>query len=506
MSGLSQEMKRLELSLNQKLIAFTVVVFVVIVTVLMVNDYLTIRRESLKYLKEKSITFSENVKNGIISLMLQGKCERVRNMMRAISRVENVEVLHIFDPESGLVTASLEDRYLGKGLPKKDFGLYLVHKGKGPFFIRDGDEECVVNFLEIENLKACHNCHSPHKVHLGVIEIKLSLKGIFAVIKRNLMQNFLFALCAIILFSLVFSYIIILLVDEPLGRIVAAMEDVEQGNLIKRVPISNNDVIGILAQKFNNMVHHLREAKEELERCHQEQVRRASQMALLGEIASGIAHELKNPLACISSALQVVYNDMGEKEGNKPIVREVINQVRRLDTVVKRILDFAKPVNYQKEVVDIATLIDETLFFVCQFGVQKSIEVNFAHEGSLFIFADAKSLRQVILNICLNAIEAMKEHGKITITARQVPRETISGKHDYVELSIKDTGCGIRDDHLVRIFDPFFTTKEQGTGLGLAISAQIVEEHGGFIEVESEVGKGSLFRVYLPAYEKGGQA
>jgi two-component system NtrC family sensor kinase len=234
-------------------------------------------------------------------------------------------------------------------------------------------------------------------------------------------------------------------------------------------------------------------------------MKRASQMAMIGEIASGIAHEIKNPLACISAALQVIDGNLEEQNEHKMIIQDVVSQVKRLDGTVKRILEFAKPVKAQKMLMSIDEVLKETISFIGQLANNKSVSINLAEvEGIKKVYADGKALRQVFLNICLNAIEAMQDKGILHIAAAMVHKEGVEGAKEYVEIRIQDTGIGISEEILTDIFNPFFTTKARGTGLGLSISAQIVEEHGGFIEVDSKMGQGTTFMVYIPAVNECG--
>jgi signal transduction histidine kinase len=143
------------------------------------------------------------------------------------------------------------------------------------------------------------------------------------------------------------------------------------------------------------------------------------------------------------------------------------------------------------------------VFFINQYANRKAIEVNVSHgKGAKTIHADGRALKQVLLNICLNGIEAMRENGVLNVSTAMKIRSVDGREKEYVEIRITDTGSGISQENIKMIFDPFFTTKEKGTGLGLSISMQIIEEHDGFIEVESAVGEGTIFRIDLPAPER----
>jgi two-component system NtrC family sensor kinase len=495
-------MKKLHLSLNQKLIGVTIIAFIVINLLIITSEYQAIKNENIASRMERVVNISENIKYGIISLMLQGSCDTVGSFLQHTRRSTRVEVLRLFDPESRLIQSSFVDSEAGKRLPDQSYDQYLKHNVSDPFVADEEGHTYVTRYLPIENMESCHKCHGSKDRILGVVEIKYSLTRAMISVRHVIMNQLIFFLLSILLFALLFSYIVIRLIDEPLKRMMDMINYIEQGDLSKKVAVKSDDIIGVLAGKFNNMVVKIREARDELENVHKTQMKRASQLALIGEIASGIAHEIKNPLACISGALQVIQGDLDDKNEHKPIIKEVLSQVGRLDGTVKRILEFAKPAKTQKSLVEVHDLIEEMVFFINQYAARKAIEVKLSHgEGVKAIHADGRALKQVLLNICLNGIEAMKENGVLHIATAMRLRSAAGREKEYVEIRITDTGNGISQENIALIFDPFFTTKEKGTGLGLSISMQIIEEHDGFIEIESAVGKGTTFRIGLPAPE-----
>ncbi len=496
-------MRMLNVSLNQKLIGITIAAFVIIIGLGTVNQYKSVRKENSAYQQEKVMNISNCILSGVSMLMLQNKCAEVQDFVENAALHKKIGMLQIFRPENGVIIASSQRFDVGRRLGEADYEGYAKHGNGEIFFIVENRTKYFMRFLPITNMPSCRKCHSADRGVLGVIGVKIPMVAVSSLVRPILIDNVWFALLSIVLFSLVFSFIVIKLIHEPLDEIMEMIQYVEDGNFKKRVTVKHNDIIGRLAEKFNSMTWRISESQKEVEACHRAQMKRASQMAMIGEIASGITHEIKNPLACISAALQVIEGDLEEKNEHKMVIREVVNQIKRLDGTVKKILEFAKPVSAEKKLTAIDEVLQETLLLISQFANQKSIEVNVSvGEGIKKVYADGKALRQVFLNICLNAIEAMQEKGVLDIAVAMTYKERVEGPGEYVEIMIKDTGSGIAEENLVGIFDPFFTTKKSGTGLGLSISAQIVEEHGGFIEVESEVGEGTTFEVYLPAVDE----
>ncbi len=221
----------------------------------------------------------------------------------------------------------------------------------------------------------------------------------------------------------------------------------------------------------------------------------AARLAAVGQLAASIAHEINNPLYAARNALYLIEEDLPENLRESPYVRMVSDQLARIAGIIERMRDFYRPTRGELAPTDINRLVEETLALA---------GLNLRHEGIDMIFAPAQDLplvmcnadqlRQVLLNLVLNAIEAMPDGG--TLTVRTEPGSTVA------LIMVQDTGVGIPDDIRAHLFEPFFTSKSNGTGLGLSISAHIVTQHGGQIEVDSQVGEGTTFRVVLPYQQK----
>jgi signal transduction histidine kinase len=499
-------MKKIHLSLNQKLIGITVTSFIVIHLLLIAYEYQTVNKEMIASRVARVVNVSDNIKSGIIALMLQGNCAAIGSFLRSHTTTSTrIETLRLFDPKNRLIKNSILESEVGQSLSDHNYNMYMEHKTSDSHLDehKDTGETYLTRFVTIENVQECHKCHGKKSDPLGVLEIKYTITGSLATVDRVIYNQLIFFVLSVVLFSLLFSYIVFRLIDEPLKRMMETIRDIEQGDLSKKVDIKSNDIIGMLSSKFNNMVTSIREAKDALQNVHKTQMKRASQLALIGEIASGIAHEIKNPLACMSGALQVIQGDMDDNNEHKPIIKEVLSQVSRLDGTVKRILEFAKPAKMQKTLVDVHDLIEEMVFFINQYARRNAIEVKLSHgEGIKTIHADGRVLKQVLLNICMNGIEAMRENGVLHIVTAMRIKSVAGREKEVVEIRITDTGSGISQENIKMIFNPFFTTKEKGTGLGLSISLQIIEDHDGFIEVESVAGEGTTFKIDLPACER----
>jgi signal transduction histidine kinase len=232
---------------------------------------------------------------------------------------------------------------------------------------------------------------------------------------------------------------------------------------------------------------------QEMQRTHQ-LMRRSDRMASLGSLTAGLAHEIRNPLVTIKTFLDLFPQRYKDKEFRGDFLRLTASEVDRINTLITNLLNFARPSKPKFEKADVNQVIKEVITLVAVEAKKKDISIDADLRDAPRAKFDANQMKQVFLNILLNAIDAISAHGSISITNRSIYKK---GK-EYAQIEIADTGKGIPKKILDSIFDPFFTTKEKGSGLGLAISHQIVQEHKGTIEVESMPKKGTTFSVTIP--------
>jgi signal transduction histidine kinase len=252
-----------------------------------------------------------------------------------------------------------------------------------------------------------------------------------------------------------------------------------------------NDEIGDLGRNFNQMVGQLRESRSEIERLHRTQMSRAEHMATLGEMATGLAHEIRNPLAGIAGVIEIIGRDLPSTSPARGVVKDVRQEIARINHIVTDLLETARPHPPRVHRSDLNTTIEHAVMLGRQQALAKSVEIALWKDPSLpEVEHDSDQIHQVLLNLLLNAVQAIDQKGRITVTLER--------KGDTAVVEVADNGRGISPDHLPNIFRPFFTTKGNGTGLGLSLARRIVEDHQGRIDVTSTVGKGTTFRVILP--------
>jgi len=346
----------------------------------------------------------------------------------------------------------------------------------------------------------------PDKKILGVMDIEISLDAVYETIAQFKKEHFRDSIIGFILTLFVFLFIIGILIDRPINKMITTIRRIEKGDLSARMNIKQKDELGLLAKSFNNMVGSLEKTKRELEEYHTAQIEKAAKLASLGEVASGIAHEIKNPLTGISCAIQVLYSELSDDDIKKALITEVLNQIKRLDGTVKDLLVFAKPKPPYLVSSKIYDVVEKAMFLVNNEAKKQNITIETDINRDIpEIMMDPDQMQQVLLNLMINAVQAMPEGGKLSVSASVKDyKEVRSGitaalsADKAVEVKIQDSGEGISPEDMEHIFEPFFTKKSKGTGLGLSISRKIIRGHGGEIICESNKGKGTLFVIYLP--------
>jgi signal transduction histidine kinase len=339
----------------------------------------------------------------------------------------------------------------------------------------------------------------------GTIRIGFSLQHAYGLIHRTRSALLLLGLAAIICGTSLATFLA-MRISRPIGHLVAAAQELAQASYDRPVRVDAGDEIGYLAQAFEQMrvsvLRHMESQAEETRRLEesnrklreaQQQLMQSERLALVGKVAARVAHEVNNPLAIIKTAVRIIRNQSGPDSpttGNLQMIEEEISRIAR---IIQELLEFSRPTPTQ-ELVQVNGIIQSLAPLLAQNLHEKQIALKVIIEPGLpLVQISSDQLKQVILNMVRNAEDAMPQGGELVIrTTQQGP---------FVEFSITDTGSGISKEHREHIFDPFFTTKRhgRGMGLGLSVSYGIVNTANGRIEVESEVGKGSTFRVKLPA-------
>ena len=296
----------------------------------------------------------------------------------------------------------------------------------------------------------------------------------------------------------------------PISQLIDGIKRMAKGELSTRIDLKRGDELSELAQAFNQMAVNLKEAQDriiqegetklELERS----LRQSEKLATIGQLASGLAHEIGTPLNIIGGRTELAQRRLDDKELIQKNLDTIAQQTERITKIIQQLLGFVRKKRPEQKTLRINALLETTLDLLDHQIQKQGVKVvKDLREDLPSAIGDPDQLQQVFLNLILNAIQSMPDGGELRISAtceRTSKEGLVNGRREYVVVCVKDTGVGMEKEVLQNIFNPFFTTKDTGTGLGLMVSQGIVQDHEGWIDVESEIGKGSVFKVYLPCF------
>jgi signal transduction histidine kinase len=301
------------------------------------------------------------------------------------------------------------------------------------------------------------------------------------------------------------------LVGRPVRAIVEQARRMGMGDFSHRLAIGQHDEIGDLAEEMNRLCERLIAARNDVAAATEariaalEQLRHADRLATVGQLASGVAHELGTPLSIISARAELLRAGDALAAEVADCGAVIAEQTARMTAIIRQLLDLSRRRGPQLGVADVGPIVGRTADLLAALARAHDVAVDVAPpSASLLVDVDQSQLQQALSNVIVNAIQSMPTGGRVSVhvrSCRAVPPVRLSGAPgDYVCISVEDHGPGIAPEHLARVFEPFFTTKDagEGTGLGLSVTDGIIADHKGWIDVASVAGEGSRFDVYLP--------
>ncbi len=476
--------------------------------------------------------------------MLQNQPAYVDRIIYDVAYQEGIDKVRILSKDGKIIHSTYPPE-IGQTVDRKAEACFHCHQSEKPLeqipkskrtwtFVTPEGRRLLGSMEVIRNEPSCYNAachqHSKDTAVLGVLDIVYSLDGIDRAVRAQGIAIAGFSLGFVLVVSLFVSFFVHRLIYVPLRDLEAGAKRLSSGNLEQPIPVRSADEFGQLASSFNAMTTALRNSQEELRewgrtleqkvakrtqelRVAEAEAARGEKLASVGLLAAGIAHELNNPLTGILTFSSLIRKNLPDGSADAEDLDLVIRETKRCATIIKRLLDFAREKTPEKKFTDINQVILGTTRLIERPANLRDIEIAMDLDPNLPpVWADADQMTQVIMNMLVNAQHAIEEKGSITVRSRRAQKapsaEPGAQPVPMVELSIIDTGCGIPEKNLKRIFDPFFTSKEvgKGTGLGLSVSHGIVSAHGGMIEVESKVGEGTTFRIFLPLERPPGDA
>jgi two-component system NtrC family sensor kinase len=507
-------------SLKTKILLSVIIVVLVIEGLFLYLNIHSLSRQIFDKTEEEAFNLSETIRLSIRNAMIKDRRDEYQRIIDDVAQRKGIAEVRIFNKQ-GEITVSSDKTKVGTVVDKQAEACYVCHREGEAKVLLPSDSKTRIYHTEkgsllglinpIYNESSCYPCHPKTTNVLGVLDTTISLEDFEKERAQIYSRMMISGVVSVVVLGLLLILLLTRVVNRPINRLLAATKEAAQGNLDQMVGVQSHDELGELSTSFNNMIvelkrsrdaiegwtqtleHRVQERTQELQRV-QDQLIRAGKMAALGELAAGVAHEINNPLTGVLTFSSLMLKKADESHPWRKDLENVVQQTTRCRNIVKGLLDFARQRKPDKKEWDIHLLIDNTLTLLAEQVRFQNIKIDKQFKAGIpMLFVDGDQIQQVFMNILLNAADAMAGNGGNLSIKTDL-------KDGSAEISFTDTGCGISKEHLSKLFDPFFTTKEtgKGTGLGLAISYGIVQSHGGDIEVESQVGKGSTFRIKLP--------
>jgi two-component system NtrC family sensor kinase len=535
--------------MRSKTLKFKIVVYLAVVLTLamLVFTVLIVQHQRDEHLRDSVshvAQISEVIKKSTRFAMLANRPAYVDSIIQDVGTQGSIEKVRILNKDGTIIHSTYAPE-IGQKVDRKAEACVLCHRSetsmehvpqsrRSRIFATPEGRRMLGSMDVIRNEPSCYtaNCHVHSKTQsvLGVLDIVYSLDDIDRTMQTNAITLAAYSIGFILIASLCVGFFVHRLVYVPLRDLETGAKRLSSGNLEQVIPVRSDDEFGRLASSFNAMTAALRNSQAELRewghtleqkvekrtqelRIAEAESARSEKLASVGLLAAGIAHELNNPLTGVLTFTTLLRKKMPDGSADAEDLDLVIRETKRCAAIIRRLLDFAREKTPEKKFTDLNQVIEDTTRIIERPASFRDVEIALDLDRTLPpVWVDADLIKQVIMNILVNAQHAIENEGSITVRSRRCPEakspEPGNEPVPMAEISIIDTGCGIPEKNLKRIFDPFFTSKEvgKGTGLGLSVSHGIVRAHGGSIEVDSTVGKGSTFRIYLPLKPPSGEA
>jgi len=469
------------MTLNTRLVTIMLTLLVIaILTLFLLNQYS--QNEMVQEIQESSTVVTKALQMSIEDLTSEFEPDRQRlNEYMKEARQRGVKAITIISNEGEIIDSS-DPSKIGKrrDLKKLETGLRASPGAKPNQGSSPRAYDLVVPVIIGDQ-------------QLGYVQIDLLLDNIRGIQHDNFIKRVV-ATSLVFLLGISLTIFLAKRYTAPINHLAEGVRLVADGDLSVTFPVKSGDEIGELAKNFNEMVEKLRE-REILEKRLYE----AEHLSRVGQLASGIAHEIRNPLNYISLAIDHLKSEFAaacpeRTERFVPLADKIKEEVRRANYMVVNFMNFGRPLKLRIAEVSYPDLIDKALPLLQEKLAEQRIAIRTAIPADLPpLRADGEMLRNCIFNFVVNAAQAMPDGGTVTLGA------SYDREQNRFLLTFSDEGCGIGEEDLAKIFQPWYTTRETGIGLGLAITERIIREHGGEIRVASTPGAGTTFTVALPA-------
>jgi two-component system NtrC family sensor kinase len=516
----------------------SLVLFATIIVTFAIYAFVNIRSTSRQWQQtvyEGALRFSSLIQQSTHYDMLLNRKESVHQIIRTIAREPGVEGVRIYDKQ-GVIIFSAASGEIGRRVDLRAEACISCHTQDTPLqsvpvgsrvrvFDRPGGTRVLGLINPIENAPECYNasCHAHPQEQsvLGVLDVTMSLAQTDQRLTSLKQQAVVAAVFMALVAGLLSAAFIFRVVRRPVHQLIDGAERVAAGELTTHLEITGHDEIGQLADAFNNMTRDLRNARQQVTEWSdqlearleektaalsqsQRQVAHMDKMASLGKLAATVAHELNNPLAGILNYAKLVDRTLRESGDTVPdredlmrYLRLIQKEANRTGVIVRNLLTFARPGDAEFALHSLNAILERSVLLLRHHLEMANIRLELEQlAGDDHIVCDADQIEQAVVALLVNAVEAMPHGGSCRLDA--------ASHAECVQLTVADSGVGIPPDVLPRIFEPFYSSKDgvEGSGLGLAVVYGIVRQHGGHIEVDSQVDAGTTIRVVLPRKQK----
>lgn len=524
-------MQRVRFTLTQKLI-ISLIGSMALVFGALGYQIVRIHRQNLEEMTHlMADRISKTIRDSTRYSMLQNHRDEVYHIINTISTKQGMKTIRIYNKE-GRVRYSTNPRELNMFVDKQAEACTGCHSKEKPLaylerpdrmrtYFGPGKERILGLITPIENEAACSSAschaHSPDQRVLGVLDVSISLAGVDQMIAQSQKGISTSFVGAIVLISILFAFVIWILIYRPVKRLIAGTKLVAAGRLNSKIMVTTHDEMGELAASFNQMTGELANAHEELTNWTKtlelrvaektDQLKRASEqmiqierMASVGKLSAIVAHEINNPLAGILTYSKLMLKRLASASADPDLMKHdlemIASESARCGEIVKSLLQFTRQTAPNLRLHDVNELVRQSVRLVKHKMDLMNLETKFSLAENLpLLVCDEQQLKQALVALLINACEAVRPgEGQVELTTSQ------DIERHVVQIRIKDNGIGMDEETQKHIFEPFFTTKEttKGMGLGLAVVFGIVSRHTGTIRVESAPGQGAMFTIEMP--------
>jgi hypothetical protein len=481
-------------TLRSKVIFHVLLLAGISATILVVLSMATQRRVIYSLIQREAELVGSLTKTSVFFLK---KCGRVQDAQAEIhdlaTTTRGIRTIRILTLE-GDIFASTRPAEKEAGLAAKDREMVraLVAEGAARRTVLSKAHRTIRSFMLVENGPACYACHDAGRRLNGVLEVEFDYREASDLLWKSQWKAVVPAVLSLGLLIFVILRLFERLINRPISLLKGHMRKVQEGDLGVRLDPLKNDEIGSLTVSFNAMVEKLKAANREIDALYNQRIDRAEHLAAFGELAAGLAHEVKNPLSGMKGALEIITQNTTAADPHKEIFQEMLVQIDKMINIIQDFLSYARPKPPRFSRTAPGLFIEDAIRLAKTQVSGKDIRFRYEPpRQDLRVCLDGDRMQDVILNLLLNSIAAIDRRGTISVIVRVAPGRALF-------IFVVDDGRGIKPAQLSQIFHPFFSTRKEGTGLGLSTCRKIIDGHRGTISVRSREGRGTTFFIRLP--------